>query len=175
MIPYTARDAELHRNLTLFFEISFIRVFFTTIRAALLLAAFTPRFLSPRLYIFSDCATLSSGGAATRRIRKNDVPDDGTPVLGTDPYCQLLLACIPIPVVLSSRKLRGSIWQNPRGDSRISSSPHEFCFNFRVSLRAKSALRNSCKTASGSYVDNKNFNSYQRGGSEAFELQPGIR
>lgn len=39
-----------------------------------------------------------------------------------------------------------------RGDLRISLSPYEFCFNFRVSSRSQ-RFRNSCKIAWMSYID----------------------
>lgn len=110
-------------------------VFFTT----LLVLPRTPFlcFPFPRLYILDDCV---SSSAATSRIRKNDVPDDATPVFGTDPYCQLLLAYVPISV--GSRESYEVPFGRSRVDSHISSSPYEFCFNFRVShLEVKRSVK----------------------------------
>lgn len=116
-------------EITSSFEISFIHCAFSLRHpAALPRASFPLCFPFPRLYIFGDCV---SSSAATSRIRKNDVPDDATPVFGTDPYCQLLLAYAPISV--GSRESYEVPFGRSREDSHISSSPYEFCFNFRVS------------------------------------------
>lgn len=143
------RVALNYMEITSFFEISFIHCA-SSLRhpGALPLsrAPFPLCFPFPRLYIFGDCV---SSSAATSRIRKNDVPDDATPVFGTDPYCQLLLA----PISAGSRESYEVPFGRSREDSHISSSPYEFCFNFRVSSWSQK-LWNSCKTASRNYVDN---------------------
>lgn len=114
-------------EITSSFEISFIHCASSLRRpAALPRAPFPLCFPFPRLYIFGDCV---SSSAATSGIRKNDVPDDATPVFGTDPYCQLLLA----PISAGSRESYEVPFGRSREDSHISSSPYEFCFNFRVS------------------------------------------
>lgn len=103
-----------------FFEISFIHRASSLRRpAALPRASFPAVFPHLPVYISSPIASLR--GAATSRIRKNDVPDDAAPVLGTDSYCQLLLAYAPIPA--GSRESYEAPFGRSRGDSRISSSP----------------------------------------------------
>lgn len=97
-------------EITSSFEISFIHCA-SSLRdpAALPRAPFPLCFPFPRLYIFGDCV---SSSAATSGIRKNDVPDDARLVFGTDPYC---LVTPRSDFSWQSRKLRGSIWQKPRG------------------------------------------------------------